>query len=99
MKSLICALVFLFCSSAMAQNVVATNVWVPVYSNNVAYIQTVIPTVTYNVYSIPVNVPTVQYYQVPFVYYGPSYQPVVQIVRPCLFCPGRFYYINSPVKY
>lgn len=98
MKSLICCIVFLFASSAFAQSPII-NAWVPVLVNSTQYVQTTVPVTYYQNVTIPVNVPTIQYYQVPLVYYGPTYQPVVQIVRPCLFCPGRFYYINSPVKY
>lgn len=89
----------LVCCTVFAQSSVQTNVWVPYVSNNIQYFPYVYNVTTTYQTMIPINVPTVQYYQVPFAYYGPVYQPVVQVVRPCLFCPGRFYYINSPVKY
>lgn len=95
----IAVLAMIMGSEIFAQSPVPANGWVPVLVNSTQYIQTTIPVTYYQNVTIPVNVPIIQYYQVPLVYYGPTYQPVVQIVRPCLFCPGRFYYINSPVKY
>lgn len=99
MKYILAIIVSVLCSSVFAQYPVQQNSWVPVLVNSTQYVQTTIPITYYQNVTIPVNVPIIQYYQVPLVYYGPTYQPVVQIVRPCLFCPGRFYYINSPVKY
>lgn len=77
-----------------AQSPVMINSWVPVLVNNTQYVQTVVPVTTYQIVNVPVAVPTIQYYQVPLVYYGPNYQPVVQLVKPCYFCPGKYYYVR-----
>ena len=82
-----------------AQSPVVLNSWVPVLINNTQYVQTVVPITTYQIVNVPVTVPTIQYYQVPLIYYGPNYQPVVQLVKPCWMCPGKYYYVNNYVRY
>lgn len=101
MKNLICSLFLLFivANVSYAQYPVVTNSWIPyMVPQTVLVPQNVVVSQTYTT-MVPVTVPTVQYYQVPFAYYPPTYQPVVMVQKPCLFCPGRFYYINSLNRY
>lgn len=92
-------LVLIMNTPVNAQSTVVSNSWIPVLVNSTQYVPAVVPVTTYQTISVPVTVPIVQYYQVPFFYYGPNYQPVVQFVKPCYFCPGRYYYINNYVRY
>lgn len=99
MKNILLSLVLLCTMTgfAYAQSPVVTNSWVPYMVPQTVYIPQ-----TYTVsqtYMVPVTVPTVQYYQVPIAYYPVNYQSVVMVQKPCLFCQGRFYYINSLYKY
>jgi hypothetical protein len=101
MKNLMLSLVlvFIMANIASAQYPVVTNSWVPyMVPQTVLVPQNITVSRTYTA-MVPVTVPTVQYYMVPFAYYPPTYQPVVMMQGPCLFCPGRFYYVNSLNRY
>lgn len=101
MKNLLfCFVLWMACDNiCFAQYPVVQNAWVPYVVNKIEHVQHsyTIPQ-TYTI-TVPVTVPVIQYYQVPIAYYPPVYQPVVMVQKPCLFCPGRFYYINSLYKY
>jgi len=98
-KYLLVVFFMIVSASCYAQGPVVTNAWVPyVVSQTVLVPQNIVVSQTYTT-MVPVSVPAVQYYQVPIVYYPPTYQPVIMVQKPCLLCPGRFYYINSLYKY
>lgn len=101
MKNLLLAFSVLWCSSAFAQSpVVAEGGWVPMVVYETKYVPYQYAVTNYYASMVPVSVPTTQYV---FVVSGANqYQPVkpvVQVVRPCLFPWGRFYYEYIPVKY